>query len=169
MARTAQISKEKWQSTITLRHEGQSIWKISKTLKVSPSAVAKTIKRYEESGSHEDRHRNGRPRVTSAADEKLIRVTSLRNCSPNNCFTEFKWQTHLNINCSEETAWIRPLWLNSCNNKKTLLKDTNNKKRLAWAKKHVRWTLDRENLSFGLMSANLRDLFPTAVSLWDTE
>jgi transposase len=37
------------------------------TLKVSSSAVAKTIKRYDETGSHEDRHREGRPRVTSAA------------------------------------------------------------------------------------------------------
>ena len=27
--------------------------------------------------------------------------------------------------------------------KKPLLKDTNNKKRLAWAKKHEQWTLDR--------------------------
>ena len=37
-------------------------------------------------------------------------------------------QTHLNINCSEETAWIRPSWLNCC--KKPLLKETSNKKRL---------------------------------------
>jgi transposase-like protein len=41
----------------TLGHEGQSMWKISRTLKVSSSAVAKTIKRYDEIGSHEDRHR----------------------------------------------------------------------------------------------------------------
>ena len=34
-------------SIITLRHEGQSIWKI----------VAKTIKSYDETGSHEDHHR----------------------------------------------------------------------------------------------------------------
>jgi len=34
---------------------------------LSPSAVAKTIKRYDETGSHEDRHRKGRPRVYSAA------------------------------------------------------------------------------------------------------
>ena len=39
---------------------------------------------------HEDRHRNERPRVTSAVEDKSIRVTSLRNCSPNKCFTEFK-------------------------------------------------------------------------------
>ncbi|KAK5605187.1 Inosine-5'-monophosphate dehydrogenase 1b [Crenichthys baileyi] len=43
------------------------------------NAVAKTIKRYKETGSHEDRPRKGRPRVTSAVDDKFIRVTSLRN------------------------------------------------------------------------------------------
>ena len=78
MARTAQISKEK-QSIITLKHEGQSIRTISRTLKVSSSAVAKTIKRYDETGSHEtgsheDCHRNGRLRVTFAAEDKFIRV-----------------------------------------------------------------------------------------------
>jgi transposase len=82
MARTAQISKEKRESIITLRHEGQSIRKMSITLKVSSSAVAKTIKCYNETGSHEDLNRKGRPRGTSAAEDKLIRVTSLRNCSP---------------------------------------------------------------------------------------
>ena len=40
--------------------------------------------------SHEDRHRKASPRVTSAAEDKLIRDTSLRNCSSNKCFTEFK-------------------------------------------------------------------------------
>ena len=73
IARTAQISKEKQQSIISLRHEGQSIQIISRNLK-----VAKTIKSYDETGSNEDRHRKGRPRVTSAAEDKFIRVTILR-------------------------------------------------------------------------------------------
>jgi transposase len=90
MARTAQISKEKRQSIITLRHEGQSMRGISRTLKVSSSAVAKTIKCNDETGSHEDRYSKGKPRVTSAAEDKFIRVTSLTNCSPNKFFTEFK-------------------------------------------------------------------------------
>ena len=64
MSRTAQISKEKRQSIITLRHEGQSIRNILRTLKVSSSVVAKTINRYDETVSCEDRHRKGRPRVT---------------------------------------------------------------------------------------------------------
>ena len=38
---------------------------------------------------------------SDAAEDTFIRVTSLRNCSANKCFTEFKWQTHLNINYSE--------------------------------------------------------------------
>ena len=70
---------------ITLRHEGHSIWNISSSLNVSSSAVAKPIKCYDETGSHEERHRNGRPRV-SFAEGTFIRVTSLRNCSPNKCF-----------------------------------------------------------------------------------
>jgi hypothetical protein len=83
------------------------------------------ISSLELNGSHEDRHRNGRPRVPSAAEDKFIsyhpqigmedpelpllqRISSLvlpaSDCSPNKCFTEFKYQTHLNINCSEETV-----------------------------------------------------------------
>ncbi|XP_073505328.1 uncharacterized protein [Phyllobates terribilis] len=73
------LSKEKRVAIITLRNEGQSVQKIGQTLKVSPSAVAKTIKRYKETGSDEDRPRKGRPRVTSASEDKFIRVTSLRN------------------------------------------------------------------------------------------
>lgn len=72
MARSAQISKEKRQYIIILRHEGMSIQQISRTLQVSSSEVAKTIKRYDETGSHEDRHSKGRPRVTSAAEDKFI-------------------------------------------------------------------------------------------------
>ncbi|XP_073528969.1 uncharacterized protein [Phyllobates terribilis] len=77
--RKKQLSKEKRVAIITLRNEGQSVRKIVQTLNVSPSAVAKTIKRYKETGSHEDRPRKGRPRVTSASEDKFIRVTSLRN------------------------------------------------------------------------------------------
>jgi hypothetical protein len=45
-------------------------------MKVSQSG--KTIKRYDETGSHEDCHRKGRPRDTSAAEDKFIIVTSLK-------------------------------------------------------------------------------------------
>ena len=38
-----------------------------------PSAVAKTIKGHDENGSHEDRPRKGRPRVTFTVEDKFIK------------------------------------------------------------------------------------------------
>ena len=72
-------AKKQRETTVSLRHEGQSMRKTSITLNVSSSAVAKPIKHYDETGSHEDRHRKGRPRVASAAEVKYIGVSTLRN------------------------------------------------------------------------------------------
>jgi biotin operon repressor len=44
MVRTAEIRNDKLKFIIALRRECQSGWKMSRTLKVSSSAVAKTIK-----------------------------------------------------------------------------------------------------------------------------
>ena len=130
MTRTAQISREKWQSIITLRHEGQSIWKMSKS-----------SKRYNETGSHEDRHRKGSPRVTSAAADKFIR---------DNCTSEIAAQINASqsssnryISTSTVQRRLRESGLHvQIAAKRPLLKDTNKKKRLAWAKKHEQQTLD---------------------------
>jgi transposase len=83
-------NKQRETTVITLRHEGQSTRKISRTLKVSSSATAKPIKFCDKTVSLEDRHRKGRPRVTSAAEDQFIRVNCTSDCSPNKCFTEFK-------------------------------------------------------------------------------
>jgi transposase len=56
-------------------------------LKVSSNAVVKIIKLYDETGAHKDCQRKGRPRVTSAAEDKFIRVICTLDCSPNKCFT----------------------------------------------------------------------------------
>jgi hypothetical protein len=52
-----------------------------KNLKVYLSAVAKITKRFDETVSHEDRHRKWKPRVTSAAEDKFIRVNCTSDCS----------------------------------------------------------------------------------------
>ena len=130
-------------SFITLRNEFQSMQKISRTLKVSSSAFAKTIKPYDETGSHEDRHRKGRPRVTSAAEDKFIRVNCTSDCSPNTCFTEFKLSNRHISTSTVQRRLCESGFHGQIAAKKPLLKDTNNKKRLAWAKKHKQWTLVR--------------------------
>jgi hypothetical protein len=70
---------------------------MSRSLKVSSSAVSKRamIK------LALMRTATGKEEVTSAAEDMFIRVNCPSDCSPNKCFTEFKEQTHLNINCSE--------------------------------------------------------------------
>ena len=74
MTKTAQISKEKRQFIITLRHEGQSIRK--RTLKVSSSAVSKTIKRYDETLS------SGPPQERKTELPLLQRTNSLEITAP---------------------------------------------------------------------------------------
>ena len=76
MAKTAQIRKGNDGLSFLLRHEGQSIWKMSRTLKVSSSEVAKTIKRYDETGSHESKFEiygsNNRVFVRCRVGERII-------------------------------------------------------------------------------------------------
>ncbi|KAI5086166.1 hypothetical protein C0J45_24088, partial [Silurus meridionalis] len=149
MARKKQLSTEKRVAIITLRNEGQSVRKIGKTLKVSPSAVTKTIKRYKETGSHADRPRKGRPRVTSAAEDKFIRVTSLRNRR----LTAAQIRDQVNGTQSSSSRHISTTTVKRrlCESglhgrisaRKPLLKKGNKQKRLVWAKKHKEWTLDQ--------------------------
>uniref|UniRef100_A0A087XEF9 Transposase Tc1-like domain-containing protein n=1 Tax=Poecilia formosa TaxID=48698 RepID=A0A087XEF9_POEFO len=136
MARQKQLSKEK--------NEGQSVRKIGKTLKVFPSAVAKTIKRYKETGSHEDRTRKGIPGVTSAAEDKFIRVTSLRNRR----LTAAQIRDQVNATQRHISATTVKRRLESglhgrIAGRKPLLRKGNKQKRLVWAKEHKEWTLDQ--------------------------
>ena len=81
--------------------------------------------------------------VTSAAEDKFIRVTSLRNrqlTAP---------QIAAQIKASQSSTSIVQRRLHKAGlhgqiaAKKPLLKNTNKKKRLGWAKKHKQWTVDR--------------------------
>ena len=145
MARTNQLSKEKRVAIITLTNEGQSVRKIAKTFNVSPSAV----KRYNETVSHEDRPRKERPRVTSAAEDKFIRVTSLRNRK----LTAAQIRDQMNATQSSSSRHIsrttvkRRLRESGLHGqvaaRKPLLRRGNKQKRFVWAKKHKEWTLDQ--------------------------
>ena len=149
MARTKQLTKEKRVAIITLRNEGQSVRKIAKTLNVSPSGVAKTIKRYNETGTHEDRPRKGRPRVTSASADTFIRVTSLRQRK----LSAAQIRDQINATQSSSSRHIsrttvkRRLRESGLHGqiaaRKPLLRRGNKQKRFVWAKKHKEWTLDQ--------------------------
>ncbi|CAJ0960826.1 unnamed protein product [Ranitomeya imitator] len=111
--------------------------------------MAKTIKRFKETGSHEDRPTKGRPRVTSASEDKFIRFTSLRNRR----LTAAKIRDQVNATQSSSSRHIstttvkRRLCAADLHGKiasrKPLLRTGNKQKRLVWAKEHKEWTLDQ--------------------------
>ena len=116
MIRTAQISKEKQQSIITLRHEGQSTWKISRTLARMRTATRK-----------EDPELPLLQKITSLelpASEIAAQINASQSSS----------NRHIS------TSTVQKRWRESGLHgriaaKKPLLKATNKNKRLAWAKK----------------------------------
>ena len=90
-------------------------------------------------------------------------VTSLRICSPNKCFTEK--DTHLNVNCSENTVWIH----GRIAAKKPLLKDNNKKKRLAWAKKHEQWSFSPVEIRLLVWWVQIWDFWIQPLCLCETQ
>ena len=99
--------------------------------------VAKTTKRYDESVSHVDRHRKGRPRFSSAAEDKFISLPASEIAAQINAQVADTSQHQLfRGDCVNQAFVVELLQRNHYQ------KDTNKKKRLAWAKKHEQWTLD---------------------------
>ena len=141
MARTAQISKEKRQSIITVRHEVQSIRNISRTLKVSLSAVAKKSSAMMKLALMRT--------ATGKEDPELPlmqRISSLELTAPQTAAQINASQSSSNRHISTSTVQrgLRESGHHGRIAAKTpLLKGTNNKKRLACAMKHEQWTLDR--------------------------
>jgi hypothetical protein len=75
---------------------------MSRSLKVSSSVIAKTTMHYDETGSHEDRYKKGRPRVTTAAEDKFMKKLPASEIAAQINASQSSSVRH--INSSEETA-----------------------------------------------------------------
>ncbi|MGH0116029.1 UNVERIFIED_CONTAM: hypothetical protein FKN15_060493 [Acipenser sinensis] len=76
MARLSTATRHK---VVLLHQQGLSQAEISRQTGVSRCAVQALLKKHKETGNVEDRRRSGRPRKLTAADERHIMLTSLRN------------------------------------------------------------------------------------------
>lgn len=154
---------------ITLRHEGQSIWKLSRVLKESSSALMRTIHRCDETGSYEERKTRSylccRGEVHySYQPQKMTTISLHLRLEPHKRFTEIKYQTHLTITCSEETAKIRPLWSKFW--KEAATEEQEEEKSFGQETQEMDLRTSG-NLYFGLINQNLRFFVPATMSLWD--
>ena len=56
-----------------------TVQQVAGILQCTKSMIYALIRRYEATGNTADRHRTGRPRVTTPAEDQYVRVTMLRN------------------------------------------------------------------------------------------
>ncbi len=74
-----ELSKDLKKRIVALHKDGVGYTKIAKTLKLSCSAVAKTILQFNRTGSTQNRPRHGRPKKLSACAQHHIRWLCLGN------------------------------------------------------------------------------------------
>lgn len=120
------------------------IVKYLKKLGISYHAAYNAVKRFSETGKNSDRERIGRPKKTTAKEDRKIVMTSKRNrrlTAP---------EIAADINCgrlekiSVSTVKRRLLdagFRGCIAVKKPLLRPTNKQKRLQWARLHENWTV----------------------------
>ena len=74
-----ELSEDLKKRTVVLYEDGQGYKKITNTLKMSCSTVAKIIQRFKRVGSTQNRPRVGRPKKLSARAERHIQMLSLKD------------------------------------------------------------------------------------------
>ena len=119
-------------------------------MKVSRHAVQLAIKKYQQTGTFEDAKRSGRPRKTSAHDDRVIK--RLIQKSPSKSLPKLS-QTMKAANVNVSTSSLsrrlsKEMHLKSyCPLRKSKLTPAMAKKRLELAKRHQNWTVsDWENV-----------------------
>ena len=126
-----------------LRDEGYSFRHIANRMNLSPSMVYKFARRHEQNGNFKNTPGRGRKKKLSTADEKYLKVTSLRN--------RRKSSKELPRDLEEATGQkVSPRLVRRTLTaaglggyvavRKPMLRKRNKHKRLIWARTHKTWT-----------------------------
>ena len=67
------------QAVVELIKAGKTYKEIAEQLGISKGTISKTMQRYEELGTYENRYASGRPRMTTASDERNLIRTVRKN------------------------------------------------------------------------------------------
>lgn len=166
MAKKKQISIEKRAQIEILHKKGMSERQIAKELKVSRNGVHYSLVRKKKTGDNLDRKRSGRRKVTTAAEDKHLRVTSRRNrkLTASDLRADLNSTRSTSVSLTTVKRRLRSFGLfGRVAIRKPLLRPVNKKKRLAWAKAHKNWTFDQwktvlwsDESKFDLFAGNRR-------------
>lgn len=148
MGKKSVAEEIKWQ-IIGLHKGGKNKSEISRRLMISRKCVRNTIIAYEESNTVKNKSRSGRPRVTTARDDRLIvkEVKKDRFITANSLKNKLKEQSGVNV--SRQTINRRLLKKNlksAVAARKPLLTKKNRKARYDWCKERLTWSTEQWNL-----------------------
>lgn len=143
MPKTSELSLENRVKIQLLHEQGKSQVEISRTVKCSRRAVQLTLERFAATGTHSDRPRTGRKRVTTDREDRKLVRESLKNRKKKSSelAAEFSVASNKTISARTTRRRLQEAGLKGCKaRKKPLLSDNNKKARYAWALKYQHYT-----------------------------
>src|ERR1700761_6861838 len=123
---------------------GLSHRKIASEMKIHRNLVNGIVKKHQESGTVEDRERSGRPKISTAGDDRIFIRTSLadRRLTAPQLREEWVQSTGVEASVSTVTSRLSAAGLRGCvATKKPLLTPLNRRARLEFAKQYQHWTV----------------------------
>lgn len=125
---------------------GDSYGMIAKKLSTTRGTISKVIAKYKQTGSVAEKERSGRPRKTTAREDRILVRTSLENrrLSAMDIREHIHNEYHINLGVRTVRKRLREAGLRGCvAAKKPLLSDANCAKRLRFAREHKNWTVNQ--------------------------
>lgn len=146
MGKKASLSEVQRAQVVTLHKEGYSERSISERVGCSKTAVHQAVAKFQMEGTYTDAKRPGRPRKTSPRDDHMIRRAAVR--SPTSSASKIRSALLAKgVNVSRRTVsrrLVNDFGLKSYKPaKKPRLTPAMKLKRLRFARKHVKWTLQQ--------------------------
>lgn len=143
MPKKPELSLEKRVEIQLLHEQGKSQVEISRTVKCSRRAVQLAIERFAATGTHGDRPRTGRKRITSDREDRKLVRESLKNRKKKSSelAAELSAESNKTISARTTRRRLQEAGLKGCKaRKKPLLSENNKKARYAWALKYQHYT-----------------------------
>lgn len=143
MPKKNELSLEQRVQIQLLHEQGKSQVEISKTVKCSRQSVQYAIERFAATGSHSNRHRTGRKRITTDREDRKLMRESLKNrkkCS-SDLAADFSFEINRPISARTTRRRLQEVGLKGCKaRKKPWLSQNNKKARYEWALKYQSFT-----------------------------
>ena len=146
MGRKSSLTEVQRARIVLLNQEGYSERQISKAEKCSKTAVRNALAKFKNSGSYSDNKRSGRPRKTTARDDRLIRCVAVYSPRSSSKKMRSALLAHgTDVSCKAvKRRLTKDFGLKAFKPvKKPCLTPAMKLKKLNFAKKHINWSREQ--------------------------